>query len=117
MLRNRKADATMGGTNAPLELAEMKAELHEHRYFLEQRVERRVEHLLKRITVLESCNATLCDKLDLAHKEIAMLRQQSVSNDACSYAQAQKVPTRGDLEPKKIALVDVTKQTEYIIGK
>ncbi len=54
---------------------EMKAELHEHRYYLEQKVEQRTERLLKRIASLEACNATLCDKLATAQRELAKLRQ------------------------------------------
>ena len=56
---------------------EMKAELHEHRYYLEQKVEMRTEHLLKRIASLEACNATLCDKLATAQRELAALRRQA----------------------------------------
>ena len=59
---------------------EMKAELHEHRYYLEQKVERRTEHLLKRIASLEACNATLCDKLAAAQQELATLRQAAIAD-------------------------------------
>lgn len=61
-----------------LDIRKMKAELNEHRYHLEQNVERRTEHLLKRIALLESCNTTLSGKLALAHKEITALRQWPV---------------------------------------
>lgn len=54
----------------------MEAELNEHRYHLERKVEQRTEQLTRRITLLESCNATLCDKLALAYKELATLKQQ-----------------------------------------
>lgn len=60
---------------AMLCMKKMKAELHEHRYFLERNVERETEHLSKRIALLESCNATLSDRLALAYQEIAMLKQ------------------------------------------
>ena len=53
---------------------EMKAELHEHRYYLEQKVELRTEHLLRRIASLEACNTTLCDKLAAAQRELAKLK-------------------------------------------
>lgn len=59
---------------------EMRAELHEHRYYLEQKVEQRTEHLLKRIASLEACNATLCDKLAAAQQELAMLRQAAIAD-------------------------------------
>lgn len=55
---------------------EMEAELNEHRYCLERNVERRTEQLVKSMTLLESCNAALCDKLALAQKELATLKQQ-----------------------------------------
>lgn len=51
------------------DMKKMKAELKEHRYYLERNVEQRTEHLLKRIALLESCNATLGEKLALARKE------------------------------------------------
>lgn len=58
------------------EMKAMEAELNEHRYYLERKVEQRTEQLMKRLALLESCNATLCDKLALAHKEIAALKQR-----------------------------------------
>src|SRR3989338_4291511 len=71
----RKFDATLFVRKAMRDRKEMKAELNELRYFLDRNVERRTEQLLKRITLLESCNATLCCKLTLAEKEIAALKQ------------------------------------------
>lgn len=55
---------------------EMEAELNEHRYRLERKVEQRTEQLVRRIALLESCNTSLCDKLALAYKELAALKQQ-----------------------------------------
>lgn len=63
-----------------LNIRKMKAELNEHRYYLEQKVEYRTEHLLKRIVFLESCNTALCDKLAAVQKELAALRQQPASS-------------------------------------
>jgi len=57
---------------------EMEAELNGHRYNLEHNVEQRTGQLMKQLTVLESCNATLCDKLALIQKELAALKQQSL---------------------------------------
>lgn len=51
-------------------MKKMKAELHEHRYCLERKVEQRTALLMKRIAVLESCNTTLCDKLVQAQREL-----------------------------------------------
>ncbi len=55
---------------------EMEAELNEHRYHLQQTVERKTEQLVRSMTLLESCNAALCDKLASAQKELVTLRQQ-----------------------------------------
>lgn len=60
------------------DMKKMKAELNEHRYCLERNVEQRTENLLKRIALLESCNATLSGKLALAHRELAALKRQPV---------------------------------------
>lgn len=54
----------------------LEAELNEHRYSLEKKVEQRTGQLVKRITLLESCNATLSDKLAKARSEIAALQKQ-----------------------------------------
>jgi hypothetical protein len=69
------------------DMKKMKAELNEHRYYLERNVERRTEHLLKRTELLEYCNATLCDKLALAHKELVALEQQSAHTLPNNYAE------------------------------
>lgn len=57
-------------------MKKMKVELNEHRYYLEQMVEQRTAHLLKRIAVLESCNAALCDKLASVQQGTVALKQQ-----------------------------------------
>lgn len=58
---------------------EMEAELNERRYYLEQSVEQRTEHLMKRISLLESCNAALCNKLALMNQEVASLDASSAT--------------------------------------
>jgi len=70
----RRSDATLFLGNVMLGMKKMKAELNEHRHFLERSVERETMHLSKRISLLESCNATLSGKLALAYQEIAMLK-------------------------------------------
>jgi len=60
----------------------MAAELDEHRYFLEKTVAIRTEQLLRRITLLESCNETLCAKLASTNKEFDTLKQQLASRSA-----------------------------------
>jgi len=74
----KNSGSTLSAGKLMLEMKKMEAELKELRYYMEQNVERRTETLLKRITVLESCNAALCDKLAMANKEPAMLKQQPV---------------------------------------
>lgn len=72
-----KSGATPFVIAVMLKMRKMKAELNEHRYYLEQKVEQRTEHLLTRTAFLESCNIALCDKLAAAQKELAALRLQS----------------------------------------
>jgi hypothetical protein len=71
----KKSGTTLFVSKTMLDMKKMKAELNEHRHYLERNVERRTEHLLKRIAVLEFCNATLCGKLALASKEFSALNQ------------------------------------------
>lgn len=42
----------------------MESELHEHRYYIERKVEQRTELLKRQMALLESCNAALCKKLE-----------------------------------------------------
>jgi len=72
----KKSGATVFVRNVLLDMKKMQAELKEHRYYLEQNVERRTENLLKRLATLESCNAALCDKLAQAQKELIALKRQ-----------------------------------------
>lgn len=76
-----------------LKTNKMKAELNELRYCLEQNVERRTEHLLIRIALLESCNETLCNKLALYQEELAGLRsvQALQKQTAVQYDYAMKL--------------------------
>lgn len=69
----RKSGTTLFIGNAMLGMKKIKDELNEHRYYMERNVEQRTEHLLKRITVLESCNAALCGKLAMAQRDLAAL--------------------------------------------
>jgi len=71
----KRSGASLFVRKAMLDMKRMKVELHEHRYNLERNIERRTEHLLKSIALLESCNATLCDKLALVSKEFSALNQ------------------------------------------
>lgn len=73
----RRSDATLFLGNVMLGMKKMKAELNEHRHFLERSVERETASLSKRIALLESCNATLSGKLALAYQEIAMLERSA----------------------------------------
>ena len=111
-----KTNASLHIRNVPLNIAKMRAELHEHRYFLERNIERRTEHLLKRITVLESCNAALCDKLTLAYKEITALRQQSANNDALVSGQATRASSTNRLEQKNAGSMVARQWAEHAVA-
>lgn len=83
---NRMPETGMSNTKLGTQsLAEMAAELNEHRYNLERNVSRRTEHLVKRIDLLESCNAKLCGKLAAAQREISELRGNFVPDSGCDY--------------------------------
>lgn len=66
----------MGAMRDITEMKTMEEELNEHRYYLEKKVEQRTEQLVRRINLLESCNATLCDKLAQARRDISELHKQ-----------------------------------------
>lgn len=70
----RKSGATLLVSKAMPDIKKMRTELNGLRYYLERNVERRTEHLLKRIAVLEFCNTTLCNKLALAQREHVALQ-------------------------------------------
>lgn len=66
----------MGAMRDITEIKVMEAELNEHRYCLERKVEQRTEQLMRRISLLESCNAILSDKLAHAKRNVAELDKQ-----------------------------------------
>ena len=66
----------MGAMRDITEIKVMEAELNEHRYNLERKVEQRTEQLMRRISLLESCNAILSDKLAHAKRNVAELDKQ-----------------------------------------
>ena len=65
-----------------LEMKKMAAELNEHRYYLEQKVAQSTEYLQKRIALLESCNATLCEKLTQTREALAALKVEPAPAEA-----------------------------------
>ena len=69
----------------------MEAELKELRYHLERKVEQRTTQLARRIKLLESCNATLCDKLELVQREFTALKQQPTVQVTRSHPVAQSM--------------------------
>jgi len=71
----QKLSVQLGTLRDVTEMKVMEAELNDHRYYLERKVEQRTEQLVKRIALLEFCNTTLCDKLSQAQKEIVALRR------------------------------------------
>lgn len=60
----------------PFAVERLVAELNEHRYNIERKVEQRTEQLMRRLSLLESCNASLCGKLAQAKRDIAALHLQ-----------------------------------------
>lgn len=58
---------------------ELETELDEHRYYIERKVEQRTEQLMKQMALLESCNATLCKKLELPRIVPATVKRQTVT--------------------------------------
>ena len=70
----KKTSTTLFVLKVMRNMKKMTSELNEHRYYLERNVDRRTEHLVKRIAVLEACNATLCGKLALSQKELTALK-------------------------------------------
>lgn len=66
----------MGAMRDITDMKVMETELNEHRYYLEQKVEERTKQLEKRITLLESCNTTLCNKLAQANRDVTALHKQ-----------------------------------------
>ncbi len=75
----KKSDSLLFIRRLMRDMEEMKIELNEHRYYLERNVERRTQYLVARIALLESCNASLCDKLALAYKMPATIKLQAPS--------------------------------------
>jgi len=73
----KKSDSLLFVRKLMRDMEKMKIELNEHRYYLERSVERRTQHLMARIALLESCNASLCDKLACAYKMSATIKLQT----------------------------------------
>ena len=82
----KKSDTVMFVGGVMQNMKKMKSELYELRYFLEQNVAHRTEHLMQRIAFLESCNATLCDQLDSARNALAALRLEEKTAEPGDHA-------------------------------
>ena len=74
------------------EKKKLETELQGHRYYLERNVEMRTEQLMKRMALLESCNAALGAKLALAQKELAALKPQKVVPDIMPVLAVMQAP-------------------------
>ncbi len=59
----RKSSSELFTFGLEQQVNKMRHELHQHRNYLEQNVAMKTEHLMRRIEVLETCNAALCNKL------------------------------------------------------
>ncbi len=75
-----------------IDIKAMEVELNEYRHRFEQKVEQRTAQLVRRITLLESCNSTLCDKLELVQRELTALKQQPAAPVTRPYPITQSMP-------------------------
>jgi len=117
MLNGKKSTVRLQTIKATLDINKMQAELDEHRYHLERKVEQRTEHLLKHIALLESCNATLCDKLALAQKDLAASRQQAVATFPRKDEVQKKPPAQlSGINNQAIKLIDFSAQNNKRTG-
>jgi hypothetical protein len=93
-MRNKIIVAGVLSEEVILDIVKMEDELDEHRYYLEKKVAVRTEQLLTQISLLESCNEALCEKLAVANKELDVFRQQldvEISSDS-TYLQGRYFP-------------------------
>jgi len=107
----RISDATLFLGNVMLGMKKMKAELNEHRHFLERSVERETAYLSKRIALLESCNATLSGKLALAYQEIVML-ERSARDSPRSHDLKKDIKLNGSIVKLRV----MNNQTKTLTG-
>lgn len=74
-MRYSKSNTALQLGNMLLNRKRMQTELNELRHYFEQNVAQRTERLVKRIALLESCNATLCGKLARSQEELHKFRE------------------------------------------
>ena len=96
-----KSDVTLFCSRLMPAMRKLKSELNEHRYYLERNVELRTTHLLRQIAMLESCNATLCARLEAAQRGIEDSGQETVSPVK---VQSHTFPSIADQDSKLAAL-------------
>jgi PAS domain S-box-containing protein len=80
---------------------EMEAELNGHRHSLERYVELRTDELMRRVALLESCNASLGNKLAQARSDLGALKQQSVLSVIQPDQIAQSIPAAQTIQPTR----------------
>ncbi len=87
-----KSNTSLQVGNMLLNRKRMQTELNELRYYFEQNVAQRTVLLITRIALLESCNATLCDKLAMSQEELnrfrAVQRKEVVTSQIVLHARA-----------------------------
>jgi PAS domain S-box-containing protein len=85
---------------------EMETQLHEYRYSLDRHVMHRTGQLLKRMAMLESCNASLGEKIASALREITFLKQKLSVNspEAPGMADPAECTNPSDCAQKMIAI-------------
>ena len=78
-------------------LREMESELQQYRYRLEKMVEERTEMLSRRIAILESCNAQLCDSYGQMRMQYFALLDQAQPELSSSVPVSNAVEHQADI--------------------
>lgn len=84
-----KTNMSLFGLKVRHEMKKIKSELNQHRHYLEQNVVRRTELLVKRIELLEACNASLCSKLALTQAQLAALKPATLPSISATEREAK----------------------------
>jgi len=92
--RYLKMEASLFCLKARQNMEKMKTELEELRRCLDRNVARETEYLQRRVELLESCNATLSNRLASAQQEIVALRQQAPKAQVAEAIRQEANPAR-----------------------
>ena len=75
-MSNSKPGAALFISKTMHDIRRVKALLREHRYCLEKNVEKKTDHLMKRIAQLDSANSALCDDITRIYEQVAALKSE-----------------------------------------